>query len=100
MLLFQMNGGIKQANGEETEGLTFNPGFFWALAKAMLTGDALNVLGYRIRPYEVKRGSHDWRVWWEEHKPGAEGSAPPPRPIRLRSLRCDTDNTQCGCACC
>ena len=59
VLLFQMNGGIKQANGEETEGLTFNPGFFWALAKAMLTGDALNVLGYRIRPYEVEAGATD-----------------------------------------
>lgn len=59
VLLFQMNGGIKQASGEESEGLTFNPGFFWALAKAMLTGDALNVLGYRIRPYEVEQGATD-----------------------------------------
>jgi predicted nucleotide-binding protein (sugar kinase/HSP70/actin superfamily) len=59
VLLFQMNGGIKQANGEETEGLTFDPTFFWALAKALLTGDALNVLGYRIRPYELEEGATD-----------------------------------------
>ena len=59
VLLFQMNGGIKQASGEETEGLTFDPTFFWALAKALLTGDALNVLAYRIRPYEVEEGATD-----------------------------------------
>ena len=59
VLLFQMNGGIKQANGEESEGLTFDPTFFWALAKSLLTGDALNVLGYRIRPYEVEPGATD-----------------------------------------
>lgn len=62
VLLFQMNGGIKQASGEEGEankGLVFDPKFFFSIAKALLIGDALNVLGYRLRPYEVEAGATD-----------------------------------------
>lgn len=67
VLLFQMNGGIKQASGPEGEGeadaaakgLVFDPKFFLSIAKALLTGDALNVLGYRLRPYEVEEGATD-----------------------------------------
>lgn len=56
VLLFQQTGGFKQACGEQ-DGLEFNGAFFGALLKAILAGDILNALGYRIRPYEVVPGS-------------------------------------------
>src|SRR5579864_5048048 len=52
VVLFQQTGGISQATGEAS-GLEMTPKFFWALIKALLAGDALNALGYRIRPYEL-----------------------------------------------
>jgi len=58
VLLFQQTGGLKQATGEEM-GLQMNPQFFWALVRAIMIGDALNALGYRIRPYEVEPGATD-----------------------------------------
>ncbi len=59
VLVFVMNGGIKQAAGDEQQGLVFNPRFFLALAQSLLAGDALNVIGYRLRPYEVVAGATD-----------------------------------------
>ncbi len=56
VLLFQQTGGLKQATGEEV-GLEMNPTFFWAVVKAVLIGDVLNALAYRIRPYEVEAGA-------------------------------------------
>jgi len=56
--LFQQQGGLKQATGEE-QGLLMNPTFFVALLKAILIGDVLNMIGYRIRPYEVVKGATD-----------------------------------------
>jgi predicted nucleotide-binding protein (sugar kinase/HSP70/actin superfamily) len=56
VLLFQQQGGLKQATGEE-QGLKMNPDFFKAMLKAILIGDVLNMVGYRIRPYEVVPGS-------------------------------------------
>jgi hypothetical protein len=35
------------------------PLFFWAIVKALVAGDVLNALGYRIRPYEVNVGDTD-----------------------------------------
>src|SRR5499427_1514868 len=58
VLLFQQTGGLKQATGEGI-GLEMNPKFFWQIVRAVLIGDALNALGYRIRPYEVQPGSTD-----------------------------------------
>jgi predicted nucleotide-binding protein (sugar kinase/HSP70/actin superfamily) len=58
VLLFQQTGGLKQATGEEM-GLQMNPAFFWGIIRAVMIGDALNVLGYRIRPYEVEVGATD-----------------------------------------
>jgi predicted nucleotide-binding protein (sugar kinase/HSP70/actin superfamily) len=58
VLLFQQQGGLKQATGEEM-GLAMNPEFFITLLKAILIGDVLNAIGYRIRPYEVVKGSTD-----------------------------------------
>src|SRR6185312_2686399 len=54
VMLFQQTGGLKQATGEES-GLEMNPAFFWAL----VAGDVLNAIGYRLRPYEVNAGETD-----------------------------------------
>jgi predicted nucleotide-binding protein (sugar kinase/HSP70/actin superfamily) len=58
VLLFQQTGGLKQATGDEV-GLKMDPTFFWAISRAIFIGDALNALGYRIRPYEVEAGATD-----------------------------------------
>jgi predicted nucleotide-binding protein (sugar kinase/HSP70/actin superfamily) len=58
VLLFQQTGGLKQATGDGV-GLEMNPTFFWGVVRAIMIGDALNALGYRIRPYEVEEGATD-----------------------------------------
>src|SRR5579864_7392180 len=58
VVLFQQTGGLSQATGEES-GLEMTPKFFWAIVKALVAGDVLNALGYRIRPYEVTPGDTD-----------------------------------------
>ncbi|HTL87389.1 MAG TPA: 2-hydroxyglutaryl-CoA dehydratase [Acidimicrobiia bacterium] len=58
VLLFQQTGGLKQATGEGV-GLEMGPQFFWGVVRAIMIGDALNALGYRIRPYEVEPGAAD-----------------------------------------
>lgn len=54
VLLFQQGEGLSQAN--EEAGLELTPVFFIGMLKAMLIGDMINELGYKIRPYEVKKG--------------------------------------------
>jgi predicted nucleotide-binding protein (sugar kinase/HSP70/actin superfamily) len=56
VMLFQQQGGLKQATGEGV-GLEMNPKFFGAVLKGILVGDVLNLIAYRIRPYEVVAGS-------------------------------------------
>ena len=58
VILFQQAGGIKQATGEAL-GLKIDAQFFFTMAKAILLGDVLNALMYRIRPYEVEPGATD-----------------------------------------
>jgi predicted nucleotide-binding protein (sugar kinase/HSP70/actin superfamily) len=58
VLLFQQTGGLRQATGEES-GLELTPRFFVAILKALLAGDVLNGIGYRLRPYEVEPGATD-----------------------------------------
>jgi predicted nucleotide-binding protein (sugar kinase/HSP70/actin superfamily) len=58
VMLFQQQGGLSQATGEES-GLELKPPFFLGLIKALLAGDVLNGLGYRVRPYEVEPGATD-----------------------------------------
>jgi predicted nucleotide-binding protein (sugar kinase/HSP70/actin superfamily) len=58
VMLFQQTGGLAQANGEEA-GIDFNPKFFLGILKALLAGDVLNGLGYRLRPFEVEPGQTD-----------------------------------------
>lgn len=56
VLLFQQTGGLSQATGEDV-GLEMNPDFFIAIIKAIVCGDVMNALAYRIRPYEVEPGA-------------------------------------------
>lgn len=56
VMLFQQTGGLSQATGDDV-GLEMNPEFFIAIIKSIVCGDALNALGYRIRPFEVVPGS-------------------------------------------
>jgi predicted nucleotide-binding protein (sugar kinase/HSP70/actin superfamily) len=58
VLLFQQQGGLKQATGDDP-GLVLDPIFFRQLLKAIIAGDVLNAIGYRIRPYEVEAGATD-----------------------------------------
>jgi predicted nucleotide-binding protein (sugar kinase/HSP70/actin superfamily) len=58
VMLFQQTGGLKQATGEEA-GLLLNPTFFGAVAKALFSGDVINAISYRIRPYEKVKGATD-----------------------------------------
>jgi len=58
VMLFQQTGGLSQATGEES-GLELKPKFFIALLKALIAGDVINGMGYRIRPYEVEPGATD-----------------------------------------
>lgn len=56
VLLFQQTGGLSQATGEDV-GLEMNPAFFIAIIKAIVCGDVLNALGYRVRPFEIEPGA-------------------------------------------
>jgi predicted nucleotide-binding protein (sugar kinase/HSP70/actin superfamily) len=58
VLLFQQQGGLRQATGDHL-GLELSTRFFIAIVKSMIVGDVLNLIGYRIRPYEVERGATD-----------------------------------------
>lgn len=58
VMLFQQQGGLSQATGEES-GLEMNPKFFINMLKGLVAGDIINGLGYRIRPYEVVPGTTD-----------------------------------------
>jgi predicted nucleotide-binding protein (sugar kinase/HSP70/actin superfamily) len=58
VLLFQQQGGLRQATGDDA-GLEFSTKFFFALLRAILVGDALNLIGYRLRPYEREPGATD-----------------------------------------
>lgn len=58
VMLFQQQGGLSQASGEES-GLELNPKFFIGLLKGLVAGDVLNGIGYRLRPFEVEPGATD-----------------------------------------
>jgi predicted nucleotide-binding protein (sugar kinase/HSP70/actin superfamily) len=58
VLLFQQQGGIKQATGDEA-GLLIDQKFVFSIVRAIIAGDVLNLTGYRIRPYEVSEGATD-----------------------------------------
>ncbi|MBK7756836.1 MAG: 2-hydroxyglutaryl-CoA dehydratase [Deltaproteobacteria bacterium] len=56
VLLFQQQGGVKQATGDEI-GLKIDVNFAIGVVRALIAGDVLNLIGYRIRPYEVTPGA-------------------------------------------
>ncbi len=56
VMLFQQTGGLSQATGDDV-GLEMNPAFFIGIIKAIVCGDVLNALAYRIRPFEVEAGA-------------------------------------------
>jgi predicted nucleotide-binding protein (sugar kinase/HSP70/actin superfamily) len=56
VLTFQMAGGIQQATGKEL-GLKIDSTFAWQVVRALIAGDVVNMLGYRLRPYELKPGA-------------------------------------------
>jgi predicted nucleotide-binding protein (sugar kinase/HSP70/actin superfamily) len=58
VILFQQTGGFSQATGDDV-GLKMDFGFFTSLTKAVLAGDVINAVGYRLRPYEVEAGATD-----------------------------------------
>ncbi|WP_126427177.1 2-hydroxyglutaryl-CoA dehydratase [Brevibacillus marinus] len=58
VLLFQQQSGLKQATGDDSA-LKLDISFFLSFLKAVLLGDILNALAYRIRPYEVAAGATD-----------------------------------------
>jgi predicted nucleotide-binding protein (sugar kinase/HSP70/actin superfamily) len=58
VLLFQQTGGFKQASGEEL-GLVLDPKFFLQIGKPLFVGDIVNLMAYRLRPYEVEEGATD-----------------------------------------
>lgn len=56
VMLFQQQGGLSQATGEEV-GIEMGPPFFISIIKGVVCGDVLNAMGYRIRPYEIEPGA-------------------------------------------
>ena len=61
IMSFQHNEGIFQAENDE-ESINFSPTFFITMIKAAIIGDIINLLTYKIRPYEVEKGSTDKAV--------------------------------------
>ncbi|HJN76541.1 MAG TPA: 2-hydroxyglutaryl-CoA dehydratase [Myxococcota bacterium] len=58
VLLVQQQGGIQQATGEDL-GLQLDLRFSYAILRALVASDVLNLQGYRMRPYELVPGSTD-----------------------------------------
>ncbi len=56
---FEHDKGIFQGDEIEEEILQFSPTFFVTLIKAVLIGDIINLLGYKLRPYEIENGATD-----------------------------------------
>jgi len=56
---FEHDKGIFQGDEIEDEILNFTPKFFITLIKSIVIGDIINILGYKMRPYEIEKGSVD-----------------------------------------
>jgi len=56
---FEHDKGIFQSADDEESILNLSPKFFITLVKAIIIGDIVNLLGYKMRPYEVEAGSVD-----------------------------------------
>ena len=56
---FDHEKGIFQGEQIEEQLLEYTPTFFITLIKAVIIGDIINMLGYKMRPYEVDKGATD-----------------------------------------
>lgn len=56
---FDHDKGIFQGDEIDDGILNFTPTFFITLTKSVIIGDIMNLLGYKMRPYEVEVGSVD-----------------------------------------
>jgi len=56
---FEHDKGIFQGDDEVEQILNLSPKFFVVLVKAIIIGDIINLLGYKMRPYEIEKGSVD-----------------------------------------
>lgn len=56
---FEHDKGIFQGDDIDDEILNFTPKFFITLIKSVIIGDIINLLGYKMRPYELEVGSVD-----------------------------------------
>ena len=56
---FEHDKGIFQGDDIDDEILNFTPKFFITLIKAVIIGDIINILGYKMRPYEIEVGAVD-----------------------------------------
>jgi predicted nucleotide-binding protein (sugar kinase/HSP70/actin superfamily) len=56
---FEHDKGIFQGDDEVEQILNLSPKFFIVLVKAIIIGDIINLLGYKMRPYEIEKGSTD-----------------------------------------
>ena len=54
---FEHNKGIFQGDDIDKDILHFSPKFFITLIKSAIIGDIINLLTYKMRPYEVEKGS-------------------------------------------
>lgn len=57
VLLFEQQPEMKTIAGKG--GIEFNSRFYLSVIKALLASDTLNLMGYRMRPYEVESGATD-----------------------------------------
>ena len=53
------SSGIYQGAANGDDGFDFTPKFYITLVKAFVLADILNIQAYKIRPYEVEKGSTD-----------------------------------------
>jgi len=56
---FEHDKGIFQGDKIDEDILDFSPKFFITLIKSVIIGDIINILAYKMRPYEVEKGSVD-----------------------------------------
>ncbi|UPT77293.1 hypothetical protein MN086_09560 [Sulfurovum sp. XGS-02] len=56
---FDHDKGIFQGDEIDDGILNFTPNFFITLTKSVIIGDIMNILGYKMRPYEIEVGSVD-----------------------------------------
>ncbi len=56
---FDHDKGIFQGDEIDDGILNFTPKFFITLTKSVIIGDIMNLLGYKMRPYEIEAGSVD-----------------------------------------